>query len=320
MTLGIDIGGTTIGLGLVQDGKIIKKVSVPSFPAGATMEQTLDYLASQIAAILPAEATKIGIGVPSVVDVEKGIVYEATNIPSWQEVHIKENLEARFPVTVSVNNDANCFAMGAYAAYPKEQKPEVLVGITLGTGVGIGIIDRGRLFGGANCGAGELGCLPFRSGIQLVNLFDQLSVFLRRDIFRFEKCVNDIVDQKAACNLSAEPDDIRIEFLSGVKSCRHVAHKRCPDAGNFVYGIVDADACSTDADAEICFAMGNRLTDTLSVDRIMRAEIVICAAVNHFMTFLLEMVSDGNLFDCDNMVTSQCDPHSVSSSMISFPI
>lgn len=165
MTLGIDIGGTTIGLGLVQDGKIIKKVSVPSFPAGATMEQTLDYLASQIAAILPAEATKIGIGVPSVVDVEKGIVYEATNIPSWQEVHIKENLEARFPVTVSVNNDANCFAMGAYAAYPKEQKPEVLVGITLGTGVGIGIIDRGRLFGGANCGAGELGCLPFRSGI-----------------------------------------------------------------------------------------------------------------------------------------------------------
>ena len=165
MTLGIDIGGTTIGLGLVQDGKIIKKVSVPSFPAGASMEQTLDYLASQIAAILPAEATKIGIGVPSVVDVEKGIVYEATNIPSWQEVHIKENLEARFPVTVSVNNDANCFAMGAYAAYPKEQKPEVLVGITLGTGVGIGIIDRGRLFGGANCGAGELGCLPFRSGI-----------------------------------------------------------------------------------------------------------------------------------------------------------
>ena len=165
MTLGIDIGGTTIGLGVVQDGKIIRKVSVPSFPAGATLDQTLDYLSEQIAGILPAEATKIGIGVPTVVDVEKGIVYEATNIPSWQEVHLKECLEARFPVTVAVNNDANCFAMGAYAAYPKEQKPEVLVGITLGTGVGIGIIDRGRLFGGANCGAGELGCLPFRSGI-----------------------------------------------------------------------------------------------------------------------------------------------------------
>ena len=165
MTLGIDIGGTTIGLGLVQDGKIVKKVSVPSFPAGASMEQTLDYLSRQIAGILPPEAKKIGIGVPSVVDVEKGIVYEATNIPSWQEVHLKACLEERFPVTVSVNNDANCFAMGAYAAYGKEQKPEVLVGITLGTGVGIGIIDRGRLFGGANCGAGELGCLPFRSGI-----------------------------------------------------------------------------------------------------------------------------------------------------------
>ena len=165
MTLGIDIGGTTIGLGLVHEGKIVKKVSVPSFPAGATMDQTLDYLSAQIAAILPAEATRIGIGVPSVVDVEKGIVYEATNIPSWQEVPLKARLEERFHVTVSVNNDANCFAMGAYAAYDKEQKPEVLVGITLGTGVGIGIIDRGRLFGGANCGAGELGCLPYRGGI-----------------------------------------------------------------------------------------------------------------------------------------------------------
>lgn len=165
MTLGIDIGGTTIGLGLVNDGKILKKVSVPSFPAGATMEETLDYLSAQIAGIIPADAGKIGIGVPSVVDVEKGIVYEATNIPSWQEVPLKARLEERFHVPVSVNNDANCFAMGAYAAYAQDQKPEVMVGITLGTGVGIGIIDRGRLFGGANCGAGELGCLPFRGGI-----------------------------------------------------------------------------------------------------------------------------------------------------------
>ncbi len=165
MTLGIDIGGTTIGLGLVRGGKIVKKVSVPSFPAGASLQQTLDYLASQVAAILPADVKKIGIGVPSVVDVERGIVYEATNIPSWQEVHLKEFLEARFPVKVAVNNDANCFAMGAYAAYAQDRKPEVLVGITLGTGVGMGIIDRGRLFDGANCGAGELGCLPYRDGL-----------------------------------------------------------------------------------------------------------------------------------------------------------
>ena len=52
--------------------------------------------------------------------------------------------------------------MGVYQGYPVDAKPEVLVVITLGTGVGMGIVDRGRLFVGANCGAGELGSLPYR--------------------------------------------------------------------------------------------------------------------------------------------------------------
>lgn len=165
MTLGIDIGGTTICLGLVENGRIVKKISVPSFAAGATMEQTLDYLAGQISLIKTDNTEKIGIGVPSVVDTAAGIVYDAVNIPSWQEVHLKSFLEEKFNCPVSVNNDANCFTMGAYGVYPEKEKPEVLVGVTLGTGVGMGIIDRGRLFNGANCGAGELGSLPLRGGI-----------------------------------------------------------------------------------------------------------------------------------------------------------
>ena len=99
------------------------------------------------------------------VDIEKGIVYDAVNIPSWQEAPLKAFLEERFQIPVAVNNDANCFTMGAYGMYPEDKKPEVLVGITLGTGVGIGIVDRGRLFCGATCGAGELGSLPYRGGI-----------------------------------------------------------------------------------------------------------------------------------------------------------
>ena len=130
-----------------------------------TLDETLDYLAAQIEKIFRVGTEKIGIGVPSVVDVKQGIVYDTQNIPSWTEVPLKEHLEKRFGVPVDVNNDANCFAMGVYGTYPADAKPETLVVVTLGTGVGMGIVIDGRLFCGANCGAGELGCLPFKDGI-----------------------------------------------------------------------------------------------------------------------------------------------------------
>ena len=165
MTLGIDIGGTNISFGLVENGKVTQGFAVPSFPREATREETLEYLAAQIQKLFVPAVEKIGIGVPSVVDVKRGIVYDTQNIPSWQEVPLKEFLEARFHVPVAVNNDANCYAMGVYGTYPADEKPETLVAITLGTGVGIGIVSEGKLFCGANCGAGELGCLPYRDSI-----------------------------------------------------------------------------------------------------------------------------------------------------------
>ena len=164
MILGIDLGGTNLCLGLVDGGKVVKMASVPSFDRSFTLEQTLEYLAEQISAVFDASVEKIGIGVPSVVDVEKGIVYDAANIPSWKEVHLKDFLEARFGVPVNINNDANCYAMGAYGLYPEDARPETLVTVTLGTGMGIGIVDHGRLMCGVNCGAGELGYLDYNGG------------------------------------------------------------------------------------------------------------------------------------------------------------
>lgn len=164
MVLAVDLGGTNLCLGLVDNGVVTNMASVPSFPPSAAMEHTLEYLAEQISLMLLPSVTKIGIGVPSVVDVEKGIVYDAANIPSWKEVHLKSFLEERFGLPVSVNNDANCYAMGAYGTYPADAKPEVLVTVTLGTGIGIGVVDHGRLFCGVNCGAGELGYLDYKDG------------------------------------------------------------------------------------------------------------------------------------------------------------
>lgn len=164
MILGVDLGGTNLCIGLVDEGIVVKTVSVPSFKPSFTMDQTLEYLAEQISVLMSSDVTKIGIGVPSVVDVTRGIVYDAANIPSWKEVHLKSFLEDRFGLPVSVNNDANCYAMGAYGAYPQDAKPDVLVTVTLGTGIGIGIVDHGRLLCGVNCGAGELGYLDYKDG------------------------------------------------------------------------------------------------------------------------------------------------------------
>ena len=164
MILGIDLGGTNLCLGLVENGEVKERISVPSFKPDATLEETLEYLAEQISKVMTPEITKIGIGVPTVVDIEKGIVYEAANIPSWTEVHLKDFLEERFSVPVHVNNDANCYAMGAYGKYPEGSKPKSLVAMTLGTGLGVGIVENGRAFCGVNCGAGELGYLGYNGG------------------------------------------------------------------------------------------------------------------------------------------------------------
>lgn len=164
MVLAVDLGGTNLCLGLVDNGIVTNMASVPSFPHSATMEQTLEYLAEQISIMLNPSVTKIGIGVPSVVDVKNGIVYDAANIPSWKKVHLKSFLEERFGLPVSINNDANCYAMGVYGSYPEDAKPEILVTVTLGTGIGIGVVDQGRLSCGVNCGVGELGYLAYREG------------------------------------------------------------------------------------------------------------------------------------------------------------
>jgi glucokinase len=196
MTLGIDLGGTNLCLGLVDNGKVVSMTSVPSFEHSYTLEQTLEYLADQVSAVITESVEKIGIGVPSVVDVNKGIVYDAANIPSWKEVHLKEFLEARFGVPVYINNDANCYALGAYGLYPEDMRPETLVTVTLGTGMGIGVVDHGRLICGVNCGAGELGYLEYNGGCLEEFCSKQFFAKCNADSYELSKAV-EAGDEKA---------------------------------------------------------------------------------------------------------------------------
>ncbi len=159
MKITLDLGGTNIRAARVENGKCNQIVSVEC-PADKPEDEVIDRLAQLIGQLITPETDGIGIGVPSVVDPEEGIVYNVVNIPSWKEVHLKEKLEDRFKVDVKVNNDCNCFVLGEQR-FGAAKGCENVVGITLGTGVGAGVIIGGRLYSGVLCGAGEIGSLPY---------------------------------------------------------------------------------------------------------------------------------------------------------------
>ncbi len=157
--IGVDLGGTTVTAGRVEGAAVVEK-ETRAITADAAVETVLEEIISAISRVITPQTAGVGVGVPSVVDVEKGIVYSVVNIPSWQKVELKTILEKRFDLPVFVNNDANCFAVGVkYFGAGKGVRN--LVSITLGTGLGAGIVVDNRLYNGANCGAGEFGCIPY---------------------------------------------------------------------------------------------------------------------------------------------------------------
>ena len=159
MKIGVDLGGTNIRAGLI-DGKTIVKINSIPLMHKHDLDSTLEQLKSIIHSVYNNEVRGIGLGVPSVVDLEKGIVYDVVNIPSWKEVHLRDILEQEFNVPVFVNNDVNSFVLGEkYYGFGQHHKS--FVGITLGTGIGSGIVIDNKLYSGNNCGAGEIGYLPY---------------------------------------------------------------------------------------------------------------------------------------------------------------
>ena len=158
--IGVDLGGTNVRAGRVE-GLVVTAHESRGINREWNADQVLEEILATIAAVWTPQVEGIGIGVPSVVDVVKGIVYSPANIPSWKEVHLKEALEKRFKVPAYVNNDGNCFALGEFH-YGLCRGHQSIVGIVAGTGLGSGVITDGRLYCGSNCGAGEIGHFPWR--------------------------------------------------------------------------------------------------------------------------------------------------------------
>ena len=159
MIIGVDLGGTNIRAAIENNGEIINFRKEP-FNTKLSLDETLGQLKDFIRPLVAEGVRGIGIGVPSVVDVENGIVFNVTNIPAWKRVPLKEILEGEFRVAVRVNNDVNCFTLGEHQ-FGLLKGMKNVVGVSIGTGLGSGIIINNSLFEGVNCGAGEIGLLPY---------------------------------------------------------------------------------------------------------------------------------------------------------------
>jgi glucokinase len=161
--IGVDMGGTKIHTSLILGKEIISECILDT-PAKESEKVVLDRLIKAIEQVYQPGCEGIGIGVPSVVDWKEGIVYDVVAIPSWKEVHVKKILEDHFKIPVYVNNDSNCFALGENF-FGKGIDTANFVGVTIGTGLGSGIIIENKLYQGVNTGAGEIGSISYKDGI-----------------------------------------------------------------------------------------------------------------------------------------------------------
>lgn len=160
MIIGVDLGGTKVRAGVAVNGAI-ENQRQQLFKSRGSKDETLGQLIDLIRSLYTPAVEGIGLGVPSVIDLETGVVYNVVNIPSWDRMPLRDILEETFNVPVRVNNDVNCFALGEHR-YGLLNGYRNAVGMTSGTGLGCGLIINDQLFEGSNCGAGEIGLLSYR--------------------------------------------------------------------------------------------------------------------------------------------------------------
>jgi len=157
--LGIDLGGTNIKAALVhqQDG-ISELKSIPT-QAAEGLEPTLQRITELINSFNLEEIKPIagvGIGAPGMISFDRKTVKNPPNLPGWKEVHLADEIQTRTGLPTILENDANLMALGS-SRFGAGYGHNHFIMITLGTGVGGGIIYNNSIFRGANGAAGELG-------------------------------------------------------------------------------------------------------------------------------------------------------------------
>ncbi len=159
--IGIDIGGTDTKIGLIDVHQhIIAKQTIKT-NAVRPAEKVIDEIGKAALALLEQQkipmdqCVGVGIGVPGTVDRKQGIVRYSNNI-GWEDVDVVKEMEAHLPIPIYIANDADCAALGETIAGAGRDYQDVIM-LTLGTGVGGGIILDGSIYEGKGIGGSELG-------------------------------------------------------------------------------------------------------------------------------------------------------------------
>ncbi|MBK1832772.1 ROK family protein [Roseibacillus ishigakijimensis] len=156
--IGIDFGGTTVKIGVVQGSEILDKappIATQDYTSAPPLIDDIARTAEALRARFPGIAA-VGAGMPGFVDFPTGRVHRLTNVEGWTNIFLKKELEDRLRLPATIDNDANAMAyaewkLGAGRGFNH------LVALTLGTGVGGGLVIDGKLARGANSVGSELG-------------------------------------------------------------------------------------------------------------------------------------------------------------------
>jgi glucokinase len=165
-SIGVDVGGTNIKIGIINPkGGIAARSRIRTIEVADHKNMLMKAMADAILSLIISCGLKkedmdgIGIGLPGLVNYETGAVISLTNIFGWKNVPIKKMLEADIALPVFADNDVNVIAL-AEGKYGAAKGYKDFLCITLGTGVGGGIVLDGKLYRGAGFAAGEIGHVP----------------------------------------------------------------------------------------------------------------------------------------------------------------
>ena len=159
--VGVDLGGTNLRVGAVDErGKLLDKISVPvdSLGGSAGVIARMCTGISQLTAQFKGTHALLGIGIaiPGIIDIANGVLIESPNLPDWSNCPVRQEVERRLGTRVILENDANAAAMGEFWLGAASGYSSACM-LTLGTGVGGGIILNGALWHGMSGMAGEPG-------------------------------------------------------------------------------------------------------------------------------------------------------------------
>ena len=158
LAIGIDMGGTSVKLGVCRGSELLFHADPIPTQNFAGAKELLKAMTKAVLALKNAspEIRAVGVGVPGFTDVHTGMVYHLTNVPGWNNVSLNQIMTKATGIPTFAENDANCMAYAEYK-HGAGKGSTNMIGVTLGTGVGGGLVLNGQLFRGSACGAGEIG-------------------------------------------------------------------------------------------------------------------------------------------------------------------